>query len=126
MKIKDPLPGIWGDMERLWSIVGIAQALGVTTARVESLAGNHAAPTAQENDLLADICLLHGIPGRLYVDTDLKHFRGTLIASTPEGWQAWTLKHGWGHRVRWFGSTPEIVPADADQMAAARNQQWPW
>jgi hypothetical protein len=115
-------------MERLWTIVGIAQMLGTTTADILALA-NHPAGTRQllphETWILGQICLLHGINPPLYRYNWIDH-RGIFIASLPTGYRAWNIKHHFDLNAAWLGSISEIRPANEAEIELARASGWPY
>ena len=122
------LLGLFGEMEKRWTIVGAAQLLGTTTADILALA-EHPAGARQllphETWILGQICLLHGITPPLYRYNWINH-RGVFIASLPTGWRAWSIKRHFDQNAAWFGSVDEIRPCDAAEIELARGSGWPY
>jgi hypothetical protein len=115
-------------MEKLWTIVGIAQILGTTTADILALA-NHPAGTRQllpgETEILEQACLLHGIVPPLYRYRWVQH-RGIFIASLPTGWRVFEVKNTFTKNCAWLGSLDEIKLVDSGELHLARDSGWPY
>ena len=120
------LPGIWGDMERRWTAVGIAQVLDITLTEVERLAWNSARPKVGQAELLEDLCLLHGIVPRLYHYQDWKDPKGVCIASEPRGWIVWTHQNGYIKNTIWIGNPICLRLATPPEFIYARDRGWPY
>ena len=126
MKTPDYLPGIFGALERRFSLVGIAQIIGTTTDHVQAMAYHPGSRpiTQDEAFTLTHLCLLHGIPSVLYRNKWHDH-KGVFIASTASGWKVWTLGHGYKINSGWFGSLDEITLASAAEVEEAQAHRWP-
>jgi hypothetical protein len=126
VKTHDYLPGIFGALESRFTLVGIAQILGITTDQVQAMAEHPGLrqPSDDEAFTLSHLCLLHGIPPVLYRNKWRDH-KGVFIASTGAGWRCWTLGHGYKINSGWFGGIDEIILASAAEVEEAQQHGWP-
>jgi len=119
------LPGVWGALERQWTLPMLARMVEVPESQIIQWANNLSVPESYQSMLLADIMTLHGTRPSLYQQWDDN--RGVMISSTPWAWLAWSLESGWQtSKSRWFGKPTDLKPVTPETYAAAQAAGWPF
>lgn len=124
-----PLPGLWGELAGMFTEPILAYMLGGTLDELRQVAENHRRPREVVSSRAADLCALHGVRPRLYTYAEWQNHLDVLIACTPAGWRAWSLRTtAWeGKNSAWIGNPEELRPVeDPDLLAQAREYGWPW
>ena len=121
------LPGLIGVLARhLEGLDNLSETFRppIPTRSLRGWANNEREPMGFDASRVRDLCREKKIRPRLFLDPSNP---GGYIASTADGWSAWTLKgRGWFDRENYKGPVADLVEANAAQTLAARSRGWPW